>query len=326
LAGGVHRGRAVVTRLIGGCGAAVLILLALACGSTSVTETIAPDLARCQVSIGTVPTIPAGGGRVDVRLVTERECAWTASSNSSWIQISPGSGQGEASITLSTTANPQGINRSGNIAVNGSQVAITQAASPCTYSLTPTDLTMPAAGGTTGTRVTTLTGCTWTASSPATWAVIRTTSGSGTATAEIWLDVNQATTARKADLTVAERILTVTQSGAPAPAPAPSPGQTPSPGPTPSPTPPTSCTYSIDPLTRLVSGNGGDKSVKVITGAGCSWTATSNVDWIHIKGDGQGTGTKDLKYEVDRNLSILPRIGTITIAGLTHLVTQEFAR
>lgn len=311
----------MVIRLISGCGAAVLVLLTVACGSTSVTQTTAPDPARCQVSIGAVPTVPAAGGRVDVALVTQRECAWTASSNSSWIQLSPGSGQGEASITLTTTANPQGSTRSGNIAVNGSQVAVTQAAAPCTYSLNPTDLTMPAEGGTTSTRVTTLTGCTWTASSPVSWAVVRTPSASGPAAAEIWLEATEETIARKADLTIAGRIFTITQSGAAGATPTPSPGPTP-PSP-PAPTPSPACSYSIDPVARIVSDKGGDKTVKVITGAGCSWTATSDVDWIVIKGEAQGAGTKDVKYEVDRNGSILPRIGTITLAGLTHLVTQQ---
>ena len=320
----MHRRWAVVIRLISGCGAAVLVLLTLACGSTSVTQTTAPDPARCQVSIGAVPTIPAVGGRVDVPVVTQRECAWTASSNSSWIQLSPGSGQGEASITLTTTANPQGSTRSGNIAVNGSQVAVTQAAAPCTYSLTPTDLTMPAEGGTTGTRVTTLTGCTWTASSPVSWAVVRTPSASGPTVAEIWLEANEVAIARKADLTIAGRIFTVTQNGAAAPAPTPpTPSPVPTPPAPPAPTPSPTCSYSIDPVARIVSDKGGDKTVKVITDAGCTWTATSDVDWIVIKGEGQGTGTKDVKYEVDRNGSILPRIGTITLAGLTHLVTQQ---
>ena len=82
----------MVTRLISGCGAALLVLFTLGCGSTSVTQISGPDPARCQASIGTVPTVPATGGRVDVPVITQRECSWTAASNSSWIQISPTSG------------------------------------------------------------------------------------------------------------------------------------------------------------------------------------------------------------------------------------------
>src|SRR5688572_12722485 len=173
----MHHGWAVVTRLISGCGAAVLLFLTVACGSTSVSQITAPDAARCGASVGAVPTLPAGGGRVDVAIVTARECAWTASSNSSWIQISPTSGQGEASITLTGAANPQGVARNGNISINGSQIAVTQAPAPCTFSLSQTSASLPSSGGTTSTRVLTLTGCTWTAASPQPWAEIQTRAG-----------------------------------------------------------------------------------------------------------------------------------------------------
>src|SRR4051794_11295115 len=129
----MHRRRPVAKRLICSGAAALISVLTLACGSTNVTQLSSPDSVRCQTSLASVPTIPAGGGKVEVGVVTERECGWTATSNSSWIQITPSSGQGEAAITVTGTANPQGITRNGNIAVNGSQFSVTQAAAPCTF-------------------------------------------------------------------------------------------------------------------------------------------------------------------------------------------------
>src|SRR6476469_5420022 len=122
----MHCGWAVVKRLISAFAATLFALQTLGCGSTSVTQSTAPDIPRCQTTLGTVPTVPAAGGKVEVGVVAARECGWTASSNSSWIQVSPASGQGEASITLTAGANPQGIARNGNISINGSQVAVVQ--------------------------------------------------------------------------------------------------------------------------------------------------------------------------------------------------------
>src|SRR4051812_26030816 len=176
----MHRGWAVGKRLIYLCVAALLAAQTLACGSTSVTQLTAPDIPRCQSTLGTVPTIPAGGGKVQVPVVATRECAWTAGTNSSWVQVSPTSGQGEASLTLTAAANPQGLVRTGNITINGGQIAITQAASPCTFAVSPGDVAFAAQGGSTDVRVTTLAGCSWTASSPLSWLTVSRASGSGT--------------------------------------------------------------------------------------------------------------------------------------------------
>jgi hypothetical protein len=75
-------------------------------------------------------------------------------------------------------------------------------------------------------------------------------------------------------------------------------------------------------VTRTVKAKGGDENVKVITDAGCSWSATSNVPWVQIKGAASGTGSRDLKYEVERNQSGFPRFGTLSIGGATHVITQ----
>jgi hypothetical protein len=325
----MHRWSAVVTRLISGCGAAILALQVIACGSTSVTQSTGPESARCQASLNTIPTIPAAGGRVDVAVVTQRECGWSASSNSSWIQLSPTAGQGEASITLTAAANPQGIARNGNIAVNGSQVAVTQAAAPCTYSLDPADVTIPAAGGSTGTHVETLAGCSWTTSSPVSWAQPGTRAATGPGDVTVAIAPNSATTARSVDVVIAGRNFTISQAGAAQTNPT-NPGNPTNPTNPTNPSDPTTptnptqpCLYLLDPLTQVVRARGGDQTVKVITGADCSWSAAADVDWLKLKGSTDGRGTREFKYEVDRNRTGRPRMGTITVAGLSHIVIQE---
>jgi hypothetical protein len=53
---------------------------------------------------------------------------------------------------------------------------------------------------------------------------------------------------------------------------------------------------------------------------------SADVPWITVKGETQGTGNKDIKYEVDRNRSDTIRIGILTVAGLPHVVTQAAGR
>src|SRR4051812_25365957 len=194
----MHRGWAVGKRLISVCVATLVAVQTLACGSTSVTQLTAPDIPRCQSTLGTVPTIPAAGGKVEVAVVAARECAWTAGTSSSWVQVSPTSGQGETALVLTATANPQGLVRNGNITLNGAQVAITQAASPCTFAVSPGDVALAAHGGSADVHVTTLTGCSWTASSPVPWVTVSRASGSGSDDVTVVASRNEGTSPRSA--------------------------------------------------------------------------------------------------------------------------------
>jgi hypothetical protein len=329
----MHRCRAVAKRLIDTCLLALLALHGVGCGSTSVTELTAPGAARCQATLQAIPTLPAAGGKVDVGVVTQRECGWTATSNSTWLQISPASGQGEASITLAGLANPQGRTRDGSISINGSPFSVTQAASPCTFTVSATDLTIPAEGRRVDLTVTTLAGCGWTASSPTDWITISPANSTATADITVTVGPNNAVSPRTATLTIAGQPVAVNQAGipptppvvpSPSPAPEPSPSPAPEPPPpSPSPTTPVICIYTLDPVSRTVKSKGADDSVRVTTGATCPWTVVSDVPWVQIKGSASGTGSREVRYEVDRNRTGSPRVATITIGGATHLLIQS---
>ena len=82
------------------------------------------------------------------------------------------------------------------------------------------------------------------------------------------------------------------------------------------------CTYSLSPTSQHFPAAGGTGSVNVSTQSGCSWTAVSNVAWIHITSGSSGTGSGTVSYSVDANESPDPRTGTMTIAGQSFTVTQ----
>jgi hypothetical protein len=313
----MHGRAAVVKRLISRSLVFVVILHTLGCGSTSVTQVTGPDSARCEITLSSTPVVPAAGGRVEIGLVAQRECGWTAASEASWLQVSPASGQGEAAIVLTAIANPQALSRTGNLVVNGTRYAITQAASPCTFTLTPTSTSVPASGGTTHASIASLVGCSWTTASTAAWISVTPAAASGSGEVTVTAEANTSTSPRSATATIAGKAFTVNQAAAAGPAPAPEPGPSPSPSP-----PAPGCSYDIDPAIRSFKDKGGDATVKVITDATCGWTAASTVDWIQIKENASGTGTRDVKYHVTENKSLLGRIGTITIAGRTHTVLQ----
>lgn len=294
----------------------------MACGSTSVSQFNSPDVVRCAVSLGgSVPTVPASGGQVPVTVGAARECSWTASSDSSWMQASPTSGQGQATVTLKVSANTVANSRTATLSVNNQQLVVPQAAAPCQFSLGNAGGTIGAAGGSLSVRLSATTGCGWTAVSRDAWVHVPTPSGSGDATIDLSVDRNTGAT-RSTAVTIAGLTFTVNQSAdvsgsGPGPAPAPTPS------PSPSPTPPSLCTYALSSYSKDFSDKGGGGSFKVITSDGCTWSVTSSADWISLASPDSGTGSMDVKYNVDHNGSGMTRIGTISVADQIYTVTQK---
>ena len=82
------------------------------------------------------------------------------------------------------------------------------------------------------------------------------------------------------------------------------------------------CSFSINPTSASFAAAGGSASVTVTTSAGCNWTAVSNNSFITITSGASGSGSGTVNYSVAANTSSLSRNGSLTIAGLTHSVSQ----
>ena len=84
------------------------------------------------------------------------------------------------------------------------------------------------------------------------------------------------------------------------------------------------CSFSINPTSASFAAAGGSGSVTVTTAAGCNWTAASNNSFITITSGASGSGSGTVNYAVAANTSVA-RNGSLTIAGLTHSVSQAAA-
>jgi hypothetical protein len=112
------------------------------------------------------------------------------------------------------------------------QLQLSQAGAPCRYSLSERSATVSASGGQVTVDVSTLGGCSWTASSPVGWISVASGAG-GSSSGRVTLVVaaNGGAT-RVGTVTIGGEAFTVTQDsavpGAPSPAPTPSPSPSPS--------------------------------------------------------------------------------------------------
>lgn len=141
-------------------------------------------------------------------------CAWNASSGASWLAIGSGSGTtGSGTLIYSAAANT-GAARIGAITVGNQTLTVSQA-SGCTYSLSPSSASAPAAGGTGTATLSTAGTCGWSASSNANWLAVTTAAnGSGGATVGYSVAANTSGMLRSANLTIGGATFIVTQAAA----------------------------------------------------------------------------------------------------------------
>ena len=262
-----------------------------AAGTAPCTYSIAPASQNvdANANTGTV-AVTAGTG-----------CTWTATSGATWITVTSGaSGAGNGSVGFSVAANT-GAARSGTLTIAGQTFTVNQAAfvAPCTYSIAPASQNVDANANTGTVAVTAGTGCTWTATSGATWLTV-TAGASGTGNGSVGFSVAANTGgARSGTLTIAGQTFTVNQAAFVAP-----------------------CSFSISPPSQTVPAAGGTGTVTVTTTAGCAWTAVSNAPWLSITSGASGTGSGPVAFSAAANVGGA-RTGTLTIAGQTFTVTQD---
>ncbi len=82
------------------------------------------------------------------------------------------------------------------------------------------------------------------------------------------------------------------------------------------------CSFTINPTNQLVGSSGGNITVNVTGAPGCSWTATSNADWISVISGSSGNGNGTVTLSVQATIGPA-RTGTVTIAGQTFTVNQS---
>jgi hypothetical protein len=235
---------------------------------------------------------PASGGAGVIAVRTGQGCGWFAASGASWITITGnGTGSGSGQLQFVVAAN-QGPGRQASLTVSGKTLAVAQA-SGCTYSITPTDRDVPAAGGTGAVSVATGGDCPWTASSNAGWITFAAPFSVGSGQVQFEAASNSGPP-RLATVTIANQTFTVRQASP--------------------------CTFTLAPTFAVYGGNGGGGAILVIVSGPCTWTSVTTHDWIRITNGTSGLGDGLVQFSIPP--STAARTGTIVIAGQTFTVTQ----
>lgn len=228
---------------------------------------------------------------------TNRECQWSVAPSGGWIQLSSNAtGQGEGSVPFTVQSNTDAVVRRGAINVGDQQVAITQEAAPCVFTVSPLAETVTPAGERRAITVTASSAqCAWTARSDVDWLSI-VSGAQGTGSGEVVYEARPtAGPTRMGSLIVAGFTVTVTQ------------GQ--------------GCATAIAPTSQNMGASGGSGMISVTTASGCSWSAQSDVPWIVITAGQTGTGGGTVSFNVGA-WNGPARIGTVRVGSQVFTVTQ----
>jgi hypothetical protein len=232
---------------------------------------------------------------LSVNMTTQSRCTWSVSSDVPWITIADGGpGSGNGAFKLSIAAN-RGDPRTGTVHA-ASETFTVQQAGACTYSIKPTYYDAGHGPDTVNINVTAGAGCAWTTRNDAAWVTVDAGStGSGNGTVRLSIQANNGSE-RSTVLTIADQPFNLHQEGA--------------------------CSYTIKPKNYHAGRGPDDISIDVKTDPGCSWTATSTVDWVTVAEGASGTGSGRVRLLVRANDGP-QRSVTLTIAGQPFELTQD---
>ena len=145
------------------CGLAVLIWAA----DVSIAE------AQCWYSLN--PTTFTVGGTASTQtlsVISGTSCSWTATTSTSWITITNGTGSGIGSVTFSVAQNATGSPRTGTLTVGGQTVTVNQGTGGCTGTVTPLSFAVDAIASSRTVSVIAGTACSWTATTTTAWITV----------------------------------------------------------------------------------------------------------------------------------------------------------
>jgi hypothetical protein len=223
---------------------------------------------------------------------------WTAQSDQAWLTVAATSGTGDATLTLTATANPTIAERTATITLKvigatDQTIVITQAAGDATLAVSQNALTMGKEAGDKSVNVTS--NSDWTANSDQTWLTVSSTSGTGDATLTFTAEANTMDAERTATITLKvtnaqDQVITVVQAG--------------------------NATLTLTCNALDMAKTASNEYVGITSNT--TWAATSDQAWLTVA-PASGTGDEILTLSAEANATTTERTAIVTLkaTGLT---------
>ncbi|MCB1237320.1 MAG: hypothetical protein KDM91_19810, partial [Verrucomicrobiae bacterium] len=217
---------------------------------------------------------------------------WTASESLSWVTLSPKTGAGDGTVTVTVQENPDAVPRAGNLTIGGQVLALTQLDAPPFTNLDPADAETDRFPRTYEIAIDSNTA--WTVVEALDWIDVSPASGTGDGAVTVTVLENDALPDRMGAFTIGGATHTVTQHGIPV-------------------------YTNLDPPARAVAE--GATVYPVAVASNSDWTVTESLDWVSVD-TAAGSGDGTLNLTLDENTGPDARTGEIQIGASLHTITQ----
>lgn len=246
---------------------------------------------------GEAMDVSAEGETRTVSVTAGAEQSWTATCEADWVTVSPASGKGNGTVSLTIAPNASTAPRTATARIAGRDVRIAQLGRKAEVS-TSDPLIVGSDGGGLTLKVDVAPDTAWTTTEDSGWmTVIAGQTGSGDGTATIVIDPNtQAGYISRTDaITIAGETVYVTQRD---------------------------FDLTLSPAAITLPSTAARGEIAVSAPTNTQWDVLSTVPWLTVASPtGFGSGT--LTYTVAANETGAERTGTILVAGERHTVTQK---
>jgi MYXO-CTERM domain-containing protein len=230
----------------------------------------------------------ASGNALMFDVATDAACAWTATEDADWLSGLIASGTGPTTIALTADANV-GPMREADVVFTATDTGATATyeasqSDGCVATLASEALSAGSAAESGSVGVTfSSQSCAWTAASD---AFITVTNATGTGDATLMFDIGaNVGPSRTGTITLYDETFTITQANG--------------------------CVVVLSPDSASEESAAGTTQLELQTGAGCTWDAMTESDWITgFAADGTGTTTLDVDFSANEGPE---RTGTIEI-------------
>lgn len=235
-----------------------------------------------------------------VQLTVLSICPWSVENTNAWItMLTATNGSGSFSNAYALLQNSSAIERTGLVVIAGQVLTIRQLGANCAISLSPTNRSHGHGAATNSVVVNTAPGCVWDAVNTNGWISLQgATSGAGSNLLTYVVAANPSSVPRVGVITVNESSTVITQNGAP-------------------------CTPDLVPNSELHTAAAEVGNVALSLPIGCAWSVVNTNPWVVSVSPASGSGGTNISYVLATNLNGNARTGTLLIAGLPYLITQE---
>lgn len=235
------------------------------------------------------------GGGAAILVTAGPAESWTATTASSWINITPTtSGTGNGTVAYLVSANFSADVRTDTILIGGQTHTVTQTGYPST--INPTFALFNLMGGSGAIDVTVQAGISWSAVCDQSWVQITsgaTGFGSGAVTFTVAANTDIAT--RFANISLAGQVFTISQSGT---------------------------DVIVTPRTATVGPDTSIVQLNIRALATTSWAVVPGAEWIFPIGASTGSGDGSVNLGVAQNVSWAQRVGTVQIGSVLVTIAQ----